>query len=276
MVAAVEDMGPELPGQLGREEIAVHWWWGAIGRLDTATVVAVNRPPAHGSAGCQQLLEAVIQATIVELCGPFLDVAAALAEIWDGSSARLVDALNQAVAETVIDDLGPLRRREGAGSPGHRPSHWELELWSSGLVDNWDGHVRCHPACDLAQGHAVTTRVWLAQHQALLPRLDDAREDFAEVVRRRSRIPIPQLTNQYGHQRGSRTPTGMSGEGGADVTLTAMELGSMWGAHVNKDIILNKDERRRLRILWESRNRLAHRTPLDESRLRDLVAELGG
>lgn len=276
VVATAEDLPPDLPDQLGREEIAVHWWWGAISRLDTATVVAINRPPTSSPAGRQQLLEAVVQATIVELCGPFLDVAATLAANWSGSSGTLDDSLRQAVAETVADDLGPLGRREGAGGPGHRPSNRELASWSSGLVDNWDGNVRCHPAGDLAHRNAVTTRIWLAQHHALLPRLDDAREDFARVVSRRARIPLPQLVQQYGPQHIVESPASAVGDGDAGVTLAAMELGSMWGAHIKRDIILEKDERRRLRILWESRNRLAHRTPLDEARLRDLVAELGG
>lgn len=273
VVATTEDLPPELPDQLGREEIAVHWWWGAIGRLDTATVVAVNRPPVHSSVGGRQLLEAVVQATIIELCGPFLDVAAVLAEDWNGSPETLVGSLRRAAGATVVDDRHQLGRREGVGGPGGRPGRQELASWSSGLLDNWDGHVRCHPAGEVAHAQTVTTRVWLAQHHALLPRLDDAREAFTEVVRRRARMPLEQLVHQYGSQHGVEARNGRR-EGDAGATLAAMELGSMWGAHMNGDIILEKNERRRLRILWESRNRLAHRTALDEVRLRDLVTEL--
>ncbi|MBV7700771.1 hypothetical protein [Streptomyces sp. TRM70350] len=48
----------------------------------------------------------------------------------------------------------------------------------------------------------------------------------------------------------------------------------MWGAHCDGTIALIPAERRRLRILREARNLLAHRVPLDGDRLRHLVEEL--
>ncbi|MDH6123194.1 hypothetical protein [Kitasatospora sp. GP82] len=273
VVVTAEDLPANLPDQLAREDIAVHWWWGAVGRLDTATVVAVSRPPRTGLARHQQLLEAVVQATITEVSGPFLDVAAALASHWNGSPETLLDALRLTVADTAVEDTAPPKWHERVGGPGHRPDQVVLTPWSAGIVDNWDGHLRRHPAHDLAHRHIVATRVWLAQHHALLPRLDDAREEFTDVVRRRARIPLSRLAEQYGPRPvgGSADPDTATDTG---LVLTAMELGAMWGAHLNGHIALNEVERRRLRTLWRSRNRLAHRTPLDEAQLHQLVSVL--
>ena len=273
VVATAEDLPADLPDQFARDDIAVHWWWGAIGRLDTATVVAVNRPPTAGLAGRQQLLEAVVQATIIEICGPFLDVAAVLAGHWNGSPETLLGALQLAIAETVVEEVDLPGQRERAGGPGHRPGQLVLTPWSDGLVENWDGRLHCHPAYDVAHGRTVSTRVWLAQHQALLPGLDDAREQFTDVVRRRARMSLPELAVRYGPQHVDVPAEAVTDRDNGRV-LSAMELGSMWGAHVNGHISLNEAERRRLRILWLSRNRLAHRTPLDETQLNHLVAEL--
>ncbi|MBS2963576.1 hypothetical protein KGA66_10995 [Actinocrinis puniceicyclus] len=271
IVAAAEDLPADLPDQLARDEIAVHWWWGAVGRLDTATVVAVNRPPTTGMVGRQQLLEAVVQATVTELSGPFLEVAAELAG-WDGNPETLLEALRRAVSKTAEGDA-VLPDRGDCPAGGNRPAQLALLAWSGGLIDSWDGRVRWHPAYDLADPRTISTRVWLAQHHALLPRLDEVREDFTDVVRRRARIPLARLDEKYG-PRSFGAPTDPATGSGTGRTLTAMELGSMWGANLNGHIALNEVERRRLRVLWQSRNRLAHRIPLDAAQLHQLITEL--
>lgn len=49
-----------------------------------------------------------------------------------------------------------------------------------------------------------------------------------------------------------------------------MELGELYDATVHRDIVLTDDQFRRLRILRRACNKLAHRTPLDDTLLRDL------
>jgi hypothetical protein len=272
IVATAEDLPVDLPDQLSREDVAVHWWWGALGRLDTATVVSLARPRVARPAAHHQLLEAVAQATVVEVCGPFVDLAALLAARWDGRPETLLEELRLACADTV-DPNALLPAHDRNASPAHRPEQALRNHWSTGGVDSWDGRLRRHPAHDLAQAHTVATCVWLAQNHALLPLLDDAREDFIGVVRRRSRLPLARLVDLYG-PRPVGGPPALHGDAAAMDPLVGMELGDMWGAHLNSDIRLSEPERHRLRILWDARNRLAHRTPLDETRLQRLVRTL--
>ncbi|HEY5833834.1 hypothetical protein [Streptomyces sp.] len=272
VVAVAEDLPAGLPEQLAREDIAVHWWWGATGRLDTATVVALTRPFVGGSAD-RQLLEAVVQATVTEICGPFLDVAAALSRTWDGQPETLLDELRRAVTGTAPPADARPQRWDANHRPGRRPDDGLLATWSAAAVDSWDGRLRRHPAHDIADGHAVSTGMWLAHNNALLPLLDGAREKFTDTVRLRSRVPLQQLAVRYGPRVGDRTAYPASA-GGPDEGLRAMELGAMWGAHLNKDIALTRTESNRLHVLWTVRNRLAHRQPLDGARLRHLATEL--
>ena len=282
VVACTEDIPAGLPGQLAREDVAVHWWWGAVGRLDTATVVALSRPPLHSDVDRRHLLEAVTQATVTEICGPFLDVAAALAARWtDGRLETLPDALGEvmAVAELPFPaGAVPPRRAETAGdpgraeatrNPGRHPDESLLAAWNAGAVESWDGRLRSHPYQDLDHGHVVAARVWLAQNHVLLPLLDDARERFAATVRRRARVPLPRLAEEYGPHRDTDAPA----EPPARI-IDTLELGAMWAAHCDFAIALTPAERHHLRVLRDTRNLLAHRTPLDGDHLHRLVKEL--
>ncbi|MFP8959958.1 hypothetical protein ACLIYP_05185 [Streptomyces nanhaiensis] len=270
MVASTEDLPPGLPGQLAREDIAVHWWWGATGRLDAATVVALARPPLKSALDRHHLYESVTQATITEVCGPFLDVAAALATRWqDGRPETLPDALRDVLADSPVPDGDLLGAAEGTRKPARHPDESLLPAWNAAIVDSWEGRLRHHPGHDLQREHAVASRIWLAQNQVLLPLLDDARERFAATVRSRARISLQRLAEEYCPRRG---PDAITESPGA--LIETMELGAMWGAHRDGAIALTFRERRHLRTLREARNLLAHRTPLDGDQLHRLIMEL--
>ncbi|RZU18075.1 hypothetical protein EV567_2997 [Streptomyces sp. BK239] len=243
----------ELPEQIAREDTGVHWWWGALGRLDTATVVAMARPCPSGPAARRQLLEAVAQATVVEVCGPFLDLAARLAVEWDGLPDSLPAQLGRLTAGPVADRSpvpGP-RRREPTAAPPHPNPSLRAE-WDLGTLDRWEGRLRRRPGGAADHEHSVRTRVWLAQNHALLPLLDEAREQFTEVIRARSRVSATELAALYGRR-------------------AEMELGAMWRAHLQGHVRLTLAEADRLRTLWMSRNKLAHRTALDNAALESLI-----
>ncbi|MEV7872664.1 hypothetical protein AB0P17_42675 [Streptomyces sp. NPDC088124] len=270
VMASTEDLPTGLPDQLAREDVAVHWWWGATGRLDTATVVALARPLLASATERRHLHEAVTQATISEVCGPFLDIAAALAGRWnDGRPESLASALHDVLADLPEPAAMPPQRAEGIRHPGRRPDERLLTSWNAGTVDSWDGRLRRHPGYDLAYEQAVAARVWLAQNHVLLPLLDDARDQFTSTIRLRARVPLARLAQDYGPQR----EPGAAQEP-ADSAVGIMELGGMWSAHCDGAITLNPAERRRLRTLREARNLLAHRVPLDGNRLQLLVDEL--
>ncbi|MEU2965205.1 hypothetical protein ABZ687_09510 [Streptomyces ardesiacus] len=270
VIASTEDFPTGLADQLPREDIAVHWWWGATGRLDTATVVALARPPLASPTERGHLHEAVVQATITEVCGPFLVIAAALARRWDdGRPESLTSALHDVIADLPEPAAIPPQRAEGTRHPGRHPDERLLAAWNAGTVDSWDGRLRRHPGYDLVHEQAVAARVWLAQNHVLLPLLDDARDQFTTTVRLRARLPLARLAQDYG----PRLEPGAAPEP-ADSAVAMMELGAMWGAHCDGAITLRPAERRRLRILREARNLLAHRVPLDSDRLCRLVEEL--
>lgn len=269
VVASTEDLPTGLADQLAREDVVVHWWWGATSRLDTATVVALARPLLASATERRHLHEAVVQATITEVCGPFLDIAAALASRWhDGLPETLTSTLHGVLADLPGPAIPP-QRTEGIRHPGRRPDERLLAAWNAGTVDSWDGRLRHHPGYDLTQEQAVAARVWLAQNHVLLPLLDDARDQFTTTIRLRARVPPARLAQDYGPQRGPATALEP-----ADSTVSMMELGAMWSAHCDGAIALTRTERRRLRTLREARNLLAHRVPLDGYQLQLLVEEL--
>ncbi|MDH6539746.1 hypothetical protein [Streptomyces sp. SPB4] len=243
----------ELPEQIAREDVGVHWWWGALGRLDTAIVVAMTRPRPSGPAARHQLLEAVAQATVVEVCGPFLDLAARLAVEWDGLPDGLPAQLLRLTAGPEPDRVpvpGP-RSTEPTGAPLHPNASLRPE-WDRGALDRWDGRLRRRPDSGAESERSVRTRIWLAQNHALLPLLDEAREQFTEVIGIRSRISGPELAALYGRR-------------------AEMELGAMWHAHMQGHARLSQPEADRLRTLRACRNKLAHRTALDNTALKALV-----
>ncbi|MFF8694424.1 hypothetical protein ACF08W_19700 [Streptomyces sp. NPDC015144] len=243
----------ELPEQIAREDVGVHWWWGALGRLDTATVVAMTRPRPSGPAARHQLFEAVAQATVVEVCGPFLDLAARLAVEWDGLPDGLPAHLLRLTTGPEpgrIPVPGP-RTTEPTAAPLHPNASLRPE-WDQGTLDRWDGRLRRRPDSGTEHEHSVRTRIWLAQNHALLPLLDEAREQFTEVIKVRSRIRRTELVALYGPQ-------------------AEMELGAMWRAHLQGHVRLSQPEADRLRTLRASRNKLAHRTALDNTALEALV-----
>ncbi|MEV5748011.1 hypothetical protein AB0L00_09350 [Actinoallomurus sp. NPDC052308] len=272
VVATPSGLPAELPDQISREDTAVHWWWGVLGRLDTATVVSVARPHSPGPAAHHQLLESVVQAAVVEVCGPFLDLATELATRWDGVPATLLDELRHVVGAVTAESASAGSARRGRRSP-LQPDNTLRPGWNQGLLDAWDGQLRCHPGYEPDLEHTVRTRLWLAQNRVLLPLLDDAREEFTEVIRRRSRLPPGRLAERYrsGPVGAASAPPA---DGGPTDALMGMELGAMWGAHLNSHVRLTREEADRLRVLWDARNRLAHRAALDDHRLKRLVTEL--
>jgi len=270
VVATTDDLPPGLPGQLAREDVAVHWWWGVAGRLDTAMVVALSRPPLDSPIARKQLFEAVVQATITEICGPFLDIASALAARWaDGCPETLPDALHDVIGAGPAPEASLLSDQPFARGPGAHPDETLLPAWNAAAVESWDGRLRRHPAHFLDNEHAMAPQVWLAQNHVLLPLLDASRERFTDVVRTNARIPLQRLAERYGPRRdpdeGSVPPSTL---------IETMEVGAMWGAFRDGAIALTQRDRRHLRILRDARNRLAHRMPLDGEGLQTLIKEL--
>ncbi|MEU8922385.1 hypothetical protein AB0D10_15825 [Kitasatospora sp. NPDC048545] len=277
LVAATPDHLPAAyPDRLGSEDIAVHWWWGALSRIDTAAVATVNRPRRSRSAltGRGRIEEAVALATVVEVCGPYLDHAAHLATHWDGRPDTLRHALAAACAtHPPATAAAPTTHRTG-GLSGRPPSSLR-DPWNAGAVDSWDGHLRAHPAAVLAAGaeRSLDKLVWLAQSRTLLPLIDDAREALVTAVLPSARLPADRLAVSYGPERRSQPVAAATTTDTAEL-LRGMELNMLARARRDGHVRLTLPQSARLAVLLDARNCLSHREPLRTEPLARLYEHL--
>ncbi|MFI8456990.1 hypothetical protein [Kitasatospora sp. NPDC085464] len=275
LVTATPDHLPAAyPDRLASEDIAVHWWWGALSRVDTSAIATVNRPRRSRSAltARQRIEEAVTLATVVEVCGPFLGHASHLAAHWDGSPDTLRKALAAACAAHPAPAVPTPAIPRTGGLSGRPPSSLRGP-WNAGTVDSWDGHLRPHPAAMLAPGTELSldTLVWLAQSRTLLPLIDDAREVLVTAVLPAALLPAEQMAASYGPERRSQ-PAGAA----TDVAelLRGMELNMLARAKRAGHVRLTLPQSARLAILLEARNCLSHREPLGTGPLAKLYEHL--
>ncbi|WP_306330568.1 hypothetical protein, partial [Streptomyces venezuelae] len=121
VVARLRDLPEPLPDELrhGLGDTAVHWWWGALGRLDTATAVAPILDHGPDTSGrdrdplAERIRRAVRSETVVEICGPDLELARLLALEWDGAQHTLGAAVGRCLAAAP----GPVPGRGRGGGP---------------------------------------------------------------------------------------------------------------------------------------------------------------
>ncbi|WP_380283474.1 hypothetical protein [Kitasatospora purpeofusca] len=271
VIATPEDLPPAYPDRLTGEDIAVHWWWGAIGRLDTASVTAVNRPLRARAAltGRHRIEEVLVQATIVEVCGPHLDLAAALARSWDGRPESLPAALSSAYTTTRVpmpvpgDPTTPVQH---GGGLAQRPPAALHPQWNIGSIDSWDGHLRPHPAA--SSGPTLDKLVWLAQNRTLLPLIDDAREALATQVLPTATLPADQLVAAYGTDRATSAATSTTER------LRSLELGQLAAAKRDGRLRFSAAQATTLFTLRNARNCLSHREHLSGATLHRLLDQL--
>lgn len=218
VVARLRDLPESLPDELrhGLGDTAVHWWWGALGRLDTATAIAPVLDHAPGTSGrdrhrhsdplAERIRRAVRSETVVEVCGPDLELARLLALDWDGAQHTLGAALGRCLARStgpVPADCPPLRRIGALLRPGA-----ELrQAWARGAVVSWEGRLRAHvgawhPAAPAAPatGEAedrLTALVSQAQQRVLTPWIEEARQRLAVRALGHLNRPVATLVAGY-------------------------------------------------------------------------------
>ncbi|MFF8385214.1 hypothetical protein ACF053_16430 [Streptomyces kanasensis] len=276
VLARLSDLPAALPdeSELDLGAAAVHWWWGTVGRLDAATVVAeaaddrVARP-RPGGALRERIRRAVREEIIAEVSGPDLALARHLASHWDGSDRTL----DRCLRDGLDPDLGRIaaacRSAAGEAVAGHKPGSALRDAWSRGAVQAWEGRLRHHPAGWYADdsGHRpdeLTALVGHAQQRVLLPWIEEVRRRLARLAPAWASRPLAQLVETYVQ----RPPAGHRAH--PERAFEAVEVGPMLTAHLRGDLALPPEEAELLRELVTARNVLSHRGVLYDARLHTL------
>ncbi|MFI9116936.1 hypothetical protein [Streptomyces venezuelae] len=289
VVARLRDLPEPLPDELrhGLGDTAVHWWWGALGRLDTATAVAPILDHGPDTSGrdrdplAERIRRAVRSETVVEICGPDLELARLLALEWDGAQHTLGAAVGRclAAAPAPVPSACPPLRRIGALL---RPGPELRQAWAAGAVVSWEGRLRAHvgvwhpaapadgpqPAPDGDVRARLTALVSQAQQRVLAPWIEEARQRLAVRALGHLNRPVATLVADYA----DRPPAYLGGD--PERAFLELQVGELLRAHVSGALALPPRDAALLRLLVTTRNVLAHRSVLYDRTLDELCAEL--
>ncbi|MCM2418612.1 hypothetical protein [Streptomyces sp. RKAG293] len=281
-VVRLTDLPDAVVDSLDMETTVVHWWWGTLSRLDTATVTATARPRSrspigkagHGSAAaaCHRIAEALREEVITQISGPDLNLAVCLSRDWDGVLTSLVSVLS-----VLSGDLRrPFPEALGRTAPVavERPPLELRDFWAAGAIDFWDGQLRGPLASwaitrDGRSTADLDAMIWQAQSRVLLPLIDGARAELAALLPSAAVHGPVRLAEGYG-PRGSGQGLVAGSRAAAVESLAAMEVGDIWAAVRAGQVLLPAGEVNRLKYLRLARNKLAHRCALDDGLARDL------
>ncbi len=282
VTARVRDLPTLLPDELelDLDAIAVHWWWGTVGRLDTATFVASAVRPG-GTVTVQEavltrrVLAAVREEVIGEVCGPDLSLAQRLHEHWDGSDHTLDTAVRHSVEGQKREDHKDLLLTRPRAAVTHKPALQLRHAWAAGLVQAWEGRLRLHPALWLSDGGAgradrLTALVGQAQSRVLAPWTEEARSALAVLALDHALKPVAELVTLYVDDKQRLADHRQRPER----TFARIEAGPLYRACLARAVALGPDDLRLLKMLTTTRNILAHRGVLHDSTLRRLCEEL--
>ncbi|MER7010809.1 hypothetical protein ABT324_05200 [Saccharopolyspora sp. NPDC000359] len=247
----------------------IRWWWGVVGRLDTAVVVATARP-RFGSSGSTShvsaLRELVAIDVITEVAGPDLRLAEYLAISWDGLVSSLGDSIEVSAREFGGEfQLGGELPRRG----GNRPPYELRRAWRLGMADLWEHQVRVSPTAHRPKrtGTGLDAMIWRGQNRALMPILDEYRGRVEQVFRdRASRAVLADVTQQ-------ERPRGVASQ---PPRRSVLELGAMAWAVANKRVRLPRADNELLFSLLDVRNSLAHLQPITDDEVERLANALAG
>ncbi|MEW2132470.1 hypothetical protein [Streptomyces sp. NPDC005435] len=275
VVARLRDLPPSLVDELDRDiaTTAVHWWWGTVGRLDTALVVAADRPPSSGGTPEHRILKAVREETIAELASFDLALARRLTAEWDGTTRRLDAVLRRCVDSVPAADARACPEALfGRGTP-RRPGSLLRQAWARGVVQSWEGRLRHHPARWYAEGTPgeppeLSVAVGQAQQRVVLPWIEDAREQLARLGLGYATRPLGVLVAEFS----ARPPADLGNR--ARQAFLELEVGSLLAAYHGDGIAFPAEELALLKLLVKVRNILSHREALRDHTLRTLCDEL--
>ena len=275
VVSRLRDIPKTLTDELDRDiaTTAVCWWWGTIGRLDTATVVASAR--AHASEGHvgQRVRGAVREEVVTEIAGFDLVLAQRLAVAWDGRTSRLDAALRSCLDPEQIVRAGACPDAALNAGTRRRPGSRLRPAWSGGVLQSWEGRLRRHPAVWYTdRGTGVPPEldflVGQAQQRVVFPWIEDTREQLVRIGARHATRPLAVLVEAYAQRPSADYRTR------PEKAFAQLEVGALLSACHEGGLDLPGEELRLLKELVKARNILAHRGALRDTTLDALCAEL--
>lgn len=275
VVSRLRDIPETLTDELDRDiaTTAVCWWWGTIGRLDTATVVASAR--AHGPEGHvgQRVRGAIREEVVTEIAGFDLVLAQRLAVAWDGRTSRLDAALRSCLDTEQIVRAGSCPDAMLNAGTRRRPGSRLRPAWSGGVMQSWEGRLRRHPAvwyADRGTGipPELDSLVGQAQQRVVFPWIEDTREQLVRIAARHATRPLHVLVEAYGR----RPPADY--RAWPETAFAQLEVGALLSACHEGGLALPGEELRLLKELVKARNILAHRGALRDATLDALCEEL--
>ncbi|MFJ9562026.1 hypothetical protein ACIRQQ_18505 [Streptomyces fuscichromogenes] len=274
VVARLRDVPGPLVEELDRDiaTTAVRWWWGTIGRLDTATVVASTRTRGTAVQVAQRIRAGVRDEVVAEIAGFDLALARRLAVAWDGRIAGLGSALRSCLDAEQIGRAGTCPDTAFEAGTRRRPGSRLRPAWSAGLVQSWEGMLRRHPAVWYADGGAdaqpeLDLLVGQAQQRAVFPWIEEARDRLARLGARHAARPLAVLVETYAQ----RPPADFRSH--PDRAFAQLEVGALLSACHEGGLVLPGEELRLLKTLVKARNILAHRGALHDATLQALCEE---
>ncbi|MFF0753886.1 hypothetical protein [Streptomyces sp. NPDC004267] len=297
VVARLRDLPESLPDELrlGSGDSTVHWWWGALGRLDTATAIAplLDHRPAGArrepDLSARRIRRAVRAETVVEVCGPDLALARRLVLEWDGMQDTLAGALELCLAAEPRPGPGERPRLHRVGALT-RPSPELRQAWARDAVVSWEGRLRLHVAAwhpaatggPAAQQEGVartggadretrtllTALVSQAQQRVLMPWIEEARQRVATRALGRLNRPAAVVLSEYADRRTAHR------DDPPERAFLELQVGELLRAHNDGVLALPQEDARLLRLLVKARNALAHRSVVYDHTLDELCAAL--
>ncbi|GGS07555.1 MULTISPECIES: hypothetical protein [Streptomyces] len=284
VAARLRDLPTGLPDALHLDSAAttVHWWWGALGRLDVSTAVASCLTAARtagrdGDSLGDRVLRQLTAETVIEVCGPDLELARRLALDWDGRQRTLDAALRRCLAAgTPVTGGSPeAPTRMGAR---HRPGVDVREAWSGGAIAAWEGRLRTHPGTWYPVGPAaeltgdararLAALIAQAQQRVVLPWIEEARQRLAARSLHHLNRPVESVVEDYIERPALHLRTR------PERAFLEIQVGELLHAHRQGAVALPGHEAQLLRLLVKVRNILSHRSVLHDATVREFGDEL--
>jgi hypothetical protein len=224
--------------------LAVRWWWGRLGRLDTELLLR----SVPGRA-----LDPVLGTAIAEIAGFDLAAALVLRAEWDGD----LETLHSLLHEYAAGDPGLLAAPPpDAPAPTDRPSAATLASWSAGSCDLWDRRgVAWHPSAAAKHDPERLARaLWRAQAANVMPLVEEQRARVVAWLARQGHGP--RLRDEYGDPA---------------------EIGAIWHYMVHRASMQSRPQMALVTWLRDTRNDIAHLRCLTSAQLQeglDLIARV--